>query len=232
MPGASKRRHKPSDGRVRAERVDKKVPHQPGVVVVPRSVCVCVQIPSGTVLPNGRIVYHGEAFERETDAYRIGQRQKMIDLGKNTVGYENYKRVVPLRRRQVRRQFGDHPVTPIPECSMSKRRWSGFVSAWRRALHQYDDASAPLRRPKQQPKKQQSGSTSASVDSRSNDVSRDTATVEPRSTERDSWTAVADVVFDSRDRFMRIQDLASVHPSMQAALNDPDLSELLRQASD
>lgn len=32
---------------------------------------------------------------RETDPHRIAQRQKQIDLGKNTVGYQRYRAAVP-----------------------------------------------------------------------------------------------------------------------------------------
>lgn len=33
--------------------------------------------------------------ERETDAHRLAQRQKQIDLGKNTLGYQRYRQEIP-----------------------------------------------------------------------------------------------------------------------------------------
>jgi hypothetical protein len=33
--------------------------------------------------------------QRETDAHRLAQRQKQIDLGKNTLGYQRYRQAVP-----------------------------------------------------------------------------------------------------------------------------------------
>ena len=33
--------------------------------------------------------------QMETDPHRLVQRQKQIDFGKNTVGYENYLRAIP-----------------------------------------------------------------------------------------------------------------------------------------
>lgn len=37
----------------------------------------------------------GPAAEEETDAHRIAQRQKQIDYGKNTLGYQRYTEEVP-----------------------------------------------------------------------------------------------------------------------------------------
>ena len=33
--------------------------------------------------------------EKETDAHRIAQRQKQVDFGKNTLGYDYYLKAVP-----------------------------------------------------------------------------------------------------------------------------------------
>jgi hypothetical protein len=34
-------------------------------------------------------------MERETDTERLNQRQKQIDIGKNTRGYQNYLKAIP-----------------------------------------------------------------------------------------------------------------------------------------
>ena len=36
------------------------------------------------------------ASDREEDAHRIAQRQKQIDYGKNTTGYDRYRQLVPM----------------------------------------------------------------------------------------------------------------------------------------
>ena len=77
-----------------------------------------------------------EAPERETDPRRLAQRQKQIDFGKNTIGYDNYIAAVPRRFRTR-----DHPWTPDPKVKRSRRAWGGLVQKWRRMLHQYDDSS-------------------------------------------------------------------------------------------
>ena len=33
--------------------------------------------------------------ERETDPHRLAQRQKQIDFGKNTLGYQRYREAIP-----------------------------------------------------------------------------------------------------------------------------------------
>ena len=37
--------------------------------------------------------------EKETDPHKLAQRQKQIDYGKNTLGYQNYARAWPRRER-------------------------------------------------------------------------------------------------------------------------------------
>ncbi|GAQ79607.1 hypothetical protein KFL_000340100 [Klebsormidium nitens] len=71
--------------------------------------------------------------ERETDAHRLAQRQKQIDFGKNTLGYERYLEVTP----KAKRQKGD-PTTPRIHQVCSKRSWDGQIKKWRRFLHRYD----------------------------------------------------------------------------------------------
>jgi hypothetical protein len=33
---------------------------------------------------------------RETDPHKLAQRQKQVDIGKNTLGYQRYRDLVPL----------------------------------------------------------------------------------------------------------------------------------------
>ena len=63
----------------------------------------------------------------ESDARRLEQRQKKIEMGKNTLGYENYLRQVPKHRRKR----GD-PQTPDIHMVASKRQWDGIakVRVW------------------------------------------------------------------------------------------------------
>jgi len=69
---------------------------------------------------------------KETDAKRLASRQKQIDIGMNTVGYQKYMEVVPLnQRKKVAKTPDIHQVC-------SKRSWDGQVRKWRRELHVYD----------------------------------------------------------------------------------------------
>ncbi len=38
---------------------------------------------------------HGKPAGKEADPHRIAQRQKQVDLGKNTLGYQRYRQQVP-----------------------------------------------------------------------------------------------------------------------------------------
>jgi len=64
---------------------------------------------------------------------RLFQRQKQIDYGKNTVGYEKYIKIIPKSSRRL-----SDPQTPNIHSSTSKRAFDGAVKKWRRALHKYD----------------------------------------------------------------------------------------------
>ncbi|KAH9315406.1 hypothetical protein KI387_024033 [Taxus chinensis] len=70
---------------------------------------------------------------QETDPHKLTQRQKQIDYGKNTLGYERYLELVPRNRRLK----GD-PQTPEIKQVCSKRSWDGQVKKWRRRLHEFD----------------------------------------------------------------------------------------------
>lgn len=67
------------------------------------------------------------------DPHRLCQRQKQIDYGKNTLGYERYIEMVPRYKRTK-----SHPRTPDIRQVCSKRSWDGQIRKWRRLLHEYD----------------------------------------------------------------------------------------------
>ena len=68
-----------------------------------------------------------QGAQRETDPHRLAQRQKQIDIGKNTRAYARYIELVPKQRR---RWFGKKPVDPTtPDVGQicSKRAFDGQV---------------------------------------------------------------------------------------------------------
>ena len=81
------------------------------------------------------------ADEKETDPRRLAQRQKQIDYGKNTIGYDRYCAQVP---RHERRRGKQHPMTPDKTMRVGKKVFDGFVRKWRQALHTYDPPEGPL----------------------------------------------------------------------------------------
>lgn len=78
--------------------------------------------------------------EKASNEHRLQQRQKQIDIGKNTPEYQLYLAKVPKNKRQ--RHLHQHPVTPDKSQDISKRNWEGQVRAWRRRLHEWDTSSA------------------------------------------------------------------------------------------
>jgi hypothetical protein len=75
---------------------------------------------------------------------RVEKRLRQIDFhGKGTVGYSNYLLAVPKALRQVGND--NHPVTPRVACNNSKRRFDMLVSAWRVALHKWDETDGSPR---------------------------------------------------------------------------------------
>jgi hypothetical protein len=76
---------------------------------------------------------NAECF-RETDPHRISQRQRQIDFGKNTIGYQRLCEVYPAK--QLRPKTA--PRTPDVHKKCSKRAFDGLVRQWRRHLHEWD----------------------------------------------------------------------------------------------
>ena len=71
--------------------------------------------------------------EYETDPKVLARRQKEIDYGKNTIGYDKYIQAVPKEKRTK-----EHPKTPPKYIKYSRRGWDGMMRLWRKQLHQWD----------------------------------------------------------------------------------------------
>ncbi|KAI3647379.1 hypothetical protein MP228_007600 [Amoeboaphelidium protococcarum] len=69
---------------------------------------------------------------------RLAQRQKQIDIGKNTPEYRNYISIKPNKNRRGRYD----PQTPDKHQDISKRNWEGQMKVWRRKLHMFDNMDA------------------------------------------------------------------------------------------
>ncbi|QDZ20699.1 histone RNA hairpin-binding protein [Chloropicon primus] len=69
-------------------------------------------------------------LEKETDMRRLQQRQKQINIAKQSEAYKKYIQLVPKRRRRKQ-----DPRTPDIHKKCSKRGFDGQVKAWRKQLH-------------------------------------------------------------------------------------------------
>ncbi|KAK9880036.1 hypothetical protein WA026_008551 [Henosepilachna vigintioctopunctata] len=74
-----------------------------------------------------------KAEDIETDPDIIKRRQKQIDYGKNTIGYDTYTRTVPRFKREA-----TDPQTPNKYLKYSRRGFDGLIKQWRLKLHKYD----------------------------------------------------------------------------------------------
>ncbi|XP_038209879.1 histone RNA hairpin-binding protein [Zerene cesonia] len=72
-------------------------------------------------------------LEIEVDPLVLQRRQKQIDYGKNTVGYHNYIKQVPIPQRMK-----NDPKTPDKFMKYSRRSWDMLIKIWRKKLHEYD----------------------------------------------------------------------------------------------
>ncbi|KAJ6637370.1 Histone RNA hairpin-binding protein [Pseudolycoriella hygida] len=73
------------------------------------------------------------AQEIETNAEILSRRQKQIDYGKNTIGYDNYIKQIPRNKR-----LKEHPWTPPKQYKYSRRAFDGLIKVWRTKLHSFD----------------------------------------------------------------------------------------------
>ncbi|GAB1600511.1 histone RNA hairpin-binding protein-like isoform X1 [Argonauta hians] len=84
---------------------------------------------------------HSEnSVEVESDPNTLMRRQKDIDYGMNTIGYDNYIKLIPRHKRKK-----THPKTPNKYQKCSRRSWDGQMRNWRIALHQFDSVSNSAR---------------------------------------------------------------------------------------
>lgn len=72
----------------------------------------------------------------EKDERKLATRQRQIDIGKNTVGYQKYLEDIKRLDRTK-----EHPWTPNKYNVCSTRSWQGMMRIWRRKLHFWDPPS-------------------------------------------------------------------------------------------
>uniref|UniRef100_A0A6G1SM32 Histone RNA hairpin-binding protein n=1 Tax=Aceria tosichella TaxID=561515 RepID=A0A6G1SM32_9ACAR len=76
-------------------------------------------------------------YEIENDPSVLGRRQKQIDYGKNTLGYQSYVELIPKPSRTR-----EHPRTPKKNVKYSRRSWDKQIKLWRIKLHNWDPRPA------------------------------------------------------------------------------------------
>ncbi|XP_055616309.1 histone RNA hairpin-binding protein [Toxorhynchites rutilus septentrionalis] len=92
----------------------------------------------GSSSGDGSSLSEGKPVKFENDLAVLERRQKQIDYGKNTLGYENYLNQIPKNQRTK-----NHPKTPPKHIKYSRRAWDGLVKVWRKKLHCFDPDAKP-----------------------------------------------------------------------------------------
>ena len=73
-------------------------------------------------------VYHKLDPKNPQHSRKIEQRQKTIDKGKNTIGYDIYSRTV---KKEKRRKFSMiTPSTPDHTVDIPNKKWLGMIRSW------------------------------------------------------------------------------------------------------
>eukprot|EP01059_Diplonema_ambulator_P028179 TRINITY_DN46916_c0_g1_i1.p1 TRINITY_DN46916_c0_g1~~TRINITY_DN46916_c0_g1_i1.p1 ORF type:complete len:226 (+),score=61.41 TRINITY_DN46916_c0_g1_i1:151-828(+) len=72
---------------------------------------------------------------------RMRQRLKQIAIGKSTDGYANYRRCVPMEKRDESIHLDTPRASPESNLRLSKREFESELRAWRKFLHKYDDVN-------------------------------------------------------------------------------------------
>ncbi|XP_076368923.1 uncharacterized protein LOC143256085 isoform X2 [Tachypleus tridentatus] len=82
---------------------------------------------------NGQESFRRQKIEFENDSDVLQRRQKQIDYGKNTLGYQRYVAMVPKKNRTK-----IHPRTPNKYLKYSRRSWDTMIRIWRKQMHIWD----------------------------------------------------------------------------------------------
>eukprot|EP01133_Synstelium_polycarpum_P013292 gene13292-15624_t len=106
----------------------------PVAIVEDKATVADVEAPASTTSdPMEDITDSMTKVMRESNEQRLAMRQRQIDIGKSTIGYQTYTGAVSKRQRRK-----NDPTTPKKTQLCSKRSWDGQVRKWRRLLHKYD----------------------------------------------------------------------------------------------
>ncbi|KAJ9468015.1 hypothetical protein DIPPA_64017 [Diplonema papillatum] len=82
----------------------------------------------------------------QNDTARMRQRSKQVQIGKLTLGYQNYLEQVPKDRRVPGRHQDTPSTSPRSNRVLSKRAFEVVLRNWRQFLHTYDDANVGANR--------------------------------------------------------------------------------------